>query len=136
MSTVTERLQDEAPDPGVRPAPPEARRLRGRDFFVLWGDLSIGLLVAVTGAFLAARNPQSFNTFKDWFRLQHHTFAAAEGSVIHGAVAVVGKRPQVVDDYFYQSRFTGAPDNSVIERSAEKVWKDGNDVAAQHGAIS
>ncbi len=52
MSTVTERLEREAPEWGVRPSPPEVRRLGGRDFAVLWGDLSIGLLVALTGAFL------------------------------------------------------------------------------------
>ncbi|MEX2458559.1 MAG: cytosine permease [Actinomycetota bacterium] len=52
MSTLTERIQDESADPGVRPAPPEARRLGSLDFGVLWGDLSIGILVAFTGALL------------------------------------------------------------------------------------
>jgi NCS1 family nucleobase:cation symporter-1 len=56
MATVTERLERalerEAPAWGIRPVPPEHRRLSGLDFGVLWGDLSIGLLVLVTGAFL------------------------------------------------------------------------------------
>jgi NCS1 family nucleobase:cation symporter-1 len=56
MATVTERLERaierEAPSWGIRPVPPEHRRLSGLDFGVLWGDLSIGLLVLVTGAFL------------------------------------------------------------------------------------
>jgi nucleobase:cation symporter-1, NCS1 family len=56
MATVTERLEQaierEAPSWGIRPVPPEHRRLSGLDFGVLWGDLSIGLLVLVTGAFL------------------------------------------------------------------------------------
>ena len=52
MATLTERLRDEAADPGIRPAPPEARRLGSLDFGVLWGDLSIGILVAFTGALL------------------------------------------------------------------------------------
>src|SRR5438105_13964946 len=56
MATVTERLERalerEAPAWGVRPVPPEHRRLSGRDFFVLWGDLAIGLLVMLTGALL------------------------------------------------------------------------------------
>jgi len=56
MATVIERLeralQREAPAWGVRPVPPELRRLSGLDFAVLWGDLSIGLLVLVTGALL------------------------------------------------------------------------------------
>ena len=56
MATVTERLeqvlQREAPAWGVRPTGPEVRRLGPFDFAVLWGDLSIGLLVIVTGALL------------------------------------------------------------------------------------
>jgi NCS1 family nucleobase:cation symporter-1 len=56
MATVTERLERalerEAPSWGIRPVPPEHRRLSGIDFGVLWGDLSIGLLVLLTGALL------------------------------------------------------------------------------------
>src|SRR6266702_1307150 len=56
MATVTERLERalerEAPSWGVRPVPPEHRRLSGLDFTVLWGDLSVGLLVILTGALL------------------------------------------------------------------------------------
>jgi NCS1 family nucleobase:cation symporter-1 len=56
MATVTERLeralQGEAPSWGIRPVPPEHRRLSGLDFGVLWGDLSVGLLVLLTGALL------------------------------------------------------------------------------------
>ena len=56
MATVTERLERalerEAPSWGIRPVPPEHRRLRGLDFAVLWGDLSVGLLVLLTGALL------------------------------------------------------------------------------------
>ncbi|HEX9236788.1 MAG TPA: cytosine permease, partial [Actinomycetota bacterium] len=56
MATVTQRLErileQEAPVWGVRPVPPEHRRLSGFDLGVLWGDLSIGLLVVLTGALL------------------------------------------------------------------------------------
>lgn len=56
MPTVTERLERlverEAPAWGIRPVPPEHRRLSGVDFAVLWGDLAIGLLVLLTGTFL------------------------------------------------------------------------------------
>ena len=45
-------LAREAPYWGIRPVPPEHRRLSGWDFGVLWGDLSIGLLVLLTGALL------------------------------------------------------------------------------------
>jgi nucleobase:cation symporter-1, NCS1 family len=56
VPTVTERLERtlerEAPAWGIRPVPPEHRRLSGLDFGVLWGDLAIGLLVMLTGALL------------------------------------------------------------------------------------
>jgi putative hydroxymethylpyrimidine transporter CytX len=45
-------LQVEAPAWGIEPVPPRHRRLSGIDFAVLWGDLSIGLLVLLTGALL------------------------------------------------------------------------------------
>lgn len=38
--------------PGVQPLEDSQRRLSGRDLAVLWGDLSVGLLVLVTGALL------------------------------------------------------------------------------------
>jgi len=56
VARVTERLERaferEAPTWGIRPVPPEHRRLSGFDFGILWGDLSIGLLVILTGALL------------------------------------------------------------------------------------
>ena len=56
MSRVAERveriLQRETPAWGIRPVPAERRPLGGLDLGVLWFDLSIGLLVMVTGALL------------------------------------------------------------------------------------
>ena len=56
LGSVTERLERvlerEAPTWGIRPVPLERRRLSGLDLAVLWGDLSVGLLVLVTGALL------------------------------------------------------------------------------------
>jgi putative hydroxymethylpyrimidine transporter CytX len=56
MPSVTERLERllerEAPAWGIHPVPPDRRRLSGLDLAVLWGDLSVGLLVLVTGALL------------------------------------------------------------------------------------
>lgn len=56
MATVIDRIEQvlerEAPVYGIRPVPPEGRRLSGLDLGVLWGDLSVGLLVMVTGALL------------------------------------------------------------------------------------
>ncbi|MGZ8604580.1 MAG: purine-cytosine permease family protein [Actinomycetota bacterium] len=56
MASVTQRLEDvierEAPAWGIRPVQPALRKLSGLDLGVLWGDLSIGLLVMVSGALL------------------------------------------------------------------------------------
>jgi NCS1 family nucleobase:cation symporter-1 len=56
MASVTERLERtlerEAPVWGVDPVPSEHRHLSGFDLGVLWGDLSVGLLVLLTGALL------------------------------------------------------------------------------------
>lgn len=56
MARVTDRLEEalerEAPEWGIRPVPHSLRRLSGSDLAVLWGDLSIGLLVLVSGALL------------------------------------------------------------------------------------
>jgi NCS1 family nucleobase:cation symporter-1 len=56
MASVTRRLEDvierEAPAWGIRPVRPALRTLSGVDLGVLWGDLSIGLLVMVSGALL------------------------------------------------------------------------------------
>src|SRR5262245_20693730 len=56
VSRVAERvekiLQRETPAWGIRPVPAEHRRLGGLDLGVLWFDLSVGLLVMVTGALL------------------------------------------------------------------------------------
>ena len=56
MARVAERLekilQRESPAWGIRPVPPERRDLGGLDLAVLWFDLSVGLLVLVTGALL------------------------------------------------------------------------------------
>lgn len=56
MASVAERLkrvfEREAPTWGIRPVPADRRTLSGLDLAVLWGDLSVGLLVMVTGALL------------------------------------------------------------------------------------
>jgi nucleobase:cation symporter-1, NCS1 family len=51
VSTILERVEG-LPEWGIEPVPPEHRVLSGTDFAVLWGDLGIGLLVLVTGAYL------------------------------------------------------------------------------------
>jgi len=56
MAGVAERVgrivEREAPTWGIRPVPLERRTLGGLDLGILWFDLSVGLLVMVTGALL------------------------------------------------------------------------------------
>lgn len=56
MASVTDRLgralSRETPAWGIRPVPGALKSLSGLDLAILWGDLSIGLLVLVTGALL------------------------------------------------------------------------------------
>lgn len=56
MASVTQRIERilgrEDAAPGLRPIPVAERRLGGLDAAILWFDLSIGLLVMVTGALL------------------------------------------------------------------------------------
>jgi NCS1 family nucleobase:cation symporter-1 len=56
MASASERLERaverETPEWGIRPVPDDLKRFGGWDLAVLWGDLSIGLLVLVSGALL------------------------------------------------------------------------------------
>src|SRR5688572_30450637 len=52
MSTLLERA-DVLHEWGIEPVPPTHRHLKVWDVAVLWGDLGVGLLVLVTGGFLA-----------------------------------------------------------------------------------
>ena len=49
---VQRAFEREAPTLGIRPVPPERRTLGAWDLAILWGDLAVGLLVALTGALL------------------------------------------------------------------------------------
>ncbi|MBI4259936.1 MAG: cytosine permease [Actinobacteria bacterium] len=85
MATTVERLgralEREAPAWGIRPVPEEHRRFSGLDMAVLWGDLSVGLLVMVTGALLIVLGAG----------LRDAVLAIVVGSVLGcGALALVG----------------------------------------------
>jgi len=50
---MTTETSIEAPPSSIAPVPPERRTLSTLDLAILWNDLSLGLLVLVTGGFLA-----------------------------------------------------------------------------------
>ena len=62
--------------------------------------------------------------------LQHHAFAAAEGAVVDGAMAVVGEVAQIVDAHLDQSFGQRAAQNAVLEDAGEEAGKDGDDLKA------
>lgn len=75
----------DAPNADAPIVAPGDRRLRGRDLAVLWTDLSVGLLVMVTGALLVPS-----------LGLARATLAIAIGSVLGSALlAIVGRIGQV-----------------------------------------
>ena len=60
--------------------------------------LSIRLLLILPSCFCASKlavAAQRFDAIEDWLRLEDHAFSAAEGTVVHGAMAVVGEVAQV-----------------------------------------
>ena len=62
------------------------------------------------------------------FRLQYHTFAAAKGTVVHGAVPVVRKCAQIVNADRNQPLGQRPPHDSVLEDAGKELRKDGNDL--------
>jgi NCS1 family nucleobase:cation symporter-1 len=91
-TTFGERLDGalarDASTRGIRPIPLDERRLSGLDLGVLWGDLSVGLLVIVTGALLvpAMGLPRAFLAI---------VVGSAVGCVPLVLVAVAGEREGV-----------------------------------------
>lgn len=78
------------PEWGTEPVPPEARRLRTFDFFVLWFSLGVGLLVLIAGSLLTLPGGD--------FRLDLVEAAlvivvgSIVGSLMLGAAGVIGSR--------------------------------------------
>lgn len=100
MATVKDRVEEvlerEAPVWGIRPVPSEHRRFSGLDLGVLWGDLSVGLLVMVTGALLvpALGLPQAFLAI---------LLGTLIGCVPLAAVALAGQREGVPTMVLFRS---------------------------------
>ena len=77
-------------------------------------------------------DPHRLQRFGQRFRLQHHTLAAAERPVVHGAMPVVGKRPQIVHADPHQSLRLGAAQNAVRKEPREEFRKN-SDKIELHG---
>jgi hypothetical protein len=73
---------------------------------------------------------ERFDCFEEWFGLKNHTFAAAEGAIVDGAMAVFGEFAQILDVDVDDGGFAGATDDAVLERAGEEFGEDGNQVEA------
>jgi putative hydroxymethylpyrimidine transporter CytX len=73
---------------GIEPVPPPLRRLHGLDHAVLWGSLSIGLLVLVTGSYIVP-------ALGLWEALAAIALGSALGGLVLGAIAHLAARLHV-----------------------------------------
>ena len=69
-----------------------------------------------------------FHRREQRFRLQHHSFAAAEGTIIHRFVAIVSELSQVVHVDIDQARFACAANNSIVQGPGEEFRENRNDI--------
>src|ERR1700761_5529529 len=73
---------------------------------------------------------ERFDRGCQWLRLQHHALAAAKGAVVYRPMTVRGKVAQVVTLALDELVLQRASHHSVVEKSVEEGWKDGEDVKA------
>ena len=76
------------------------------------------------------RDAERGEGFGEGFGFEHHAFTAAEGTIIDGAMAVVGEVAQIERFHRHQSLGLGAAHDAVLEDAGEEGWKDGDDVKA------
>jgi hypothetical protein len=80
-------------------------------------------------------NPQRFKRRRKRLRLQHHSLAAAKRPVVHGAMAIVRKRPQIVDAHLDQPLGQRSAHDAVLENAGEESRKDSDDVEAHPAPV-
>src|SRR4051794_33582700 len=94
----------------------------------LWRQNDDCLFRLAAHALIATGNSQRCNAVCDGFGLEYHALAAAERTVIDGAMAVMRERPQVVDPYVNEPSFARLAHNAVIQRSTKEVRKNRYDL--------
>jgi hypothetical protein len=91
------------------------------------------------------REGEGFEGFVDGLGLEDHALAATEGTVVYGAVTVVGEGAEVVDVGAGEAGAEGSGDDAVAEdalgldarggEGAEELRKDGEDVEAHRSRV-
>jgi len=78
---------------------------------------------------------EGFDALEDRLRFEDHAFAAAEGTVVDGAVTVVGPVAKVVGVDLGDAGAQGAFEHAVVERAFEESGEEGDEVES-HDADS
>ncbi len=73
-------------------------------------------------------DPQRSQRLGQGLRLQHHAFPAAKRPVVHGPMAVVGERPEIVDTHLDQPLGQRPAQDSILEDARKEARKDGDDL--------
>src|SRR5438128_7444188 len=76
-----------------------------------------------------------FDGFKKRLGLEDHAFAAAEGTIINGFVAVFGELAQILNMNVDKTSFAGAANDSVIERAGKEFRKNSDEIEAHAKAV-
>jgi hypothetical protein len=71
---------------------------------------------------------ERLHRFEKWLGLQHHSLAAAKWPVIHGAMAILRERTQILYVHLDERRLARAPQDPVIKRSGKELWEYGDEV--------
>src|ERR1051325_4792093 len=82
--------------------------------------------------FFSRDSGQRFDAGEDRLGLQYHPVATTKRPIVDHVMLVSGPLPQVVRCYFDQSRVARAPQNPTIDRLAQELGKDRDDIEAQH----
>ena len=98
----------------------ERPALRGEEDDGLAGEVACGF----GGDF------EGFEGFEDGLAFEEHAFAATEGSVVDGTVAVVGEGAKVVGVDMDEAVGAGSAEDAMVVGAGEEIGKDGEDVDA------
>jgi hypothetical protein len=74
--------------------------------------------------------PDRFNGFENWLRFEEHAFAAAEGTVVDGSVAVVGEGAEVMGVHPDDALAQGSLQDAIVQGAAKEAGKERDDIEA------
>ena len=106
----------------------EAARGGLREALALRREKDYGLAGGIAGGLRG--DAKGFDALEDGLRLEDHAFAATEGAVVDGAVAVVGPVAEVVRVDGGKAGAERALEDAVAERALKEAGKEGDEVEA------